>query len=31
MTGRLPSLADGSTAMLLERVANDFRFKPGAI
>jgi len=25
------SLADGSTAMLLERVANDFRFKPGAI
>lgn len=24
------SLADGSTAMLLERVANDFRFKPGA-
>lgn len=25
------SLADGSTAMLLERVAHDFRFKPGAI
>ncbi len=25
------SLADGSTAMLLERVANDHRFKPGAI
>jgi alkylation response protein AidB-like acyl-CoA dehydrogenase len=24
------SLADGSTAMLLERVAQDFRFKPGA-
>lgn len=24
------SLADGSTAMLLERVANEFRFKPGA-
>lgn len=24
------SLADGSTAMLLERVAKDFRFKPGA-
>lgn len=24
------SLADGSTAMLLERVANDLRFKPGA-
>ncbi|CAN1523345.1 CaiA Acyl-CoA dehydrogenases [Burkholderiaceae bacterium] len=24
------SLADGSTAMLLERVANDYRFKPGA-
>jgi alkylation response protein AidB-like acyl-CoA dehydrogenase len=25
------SLADGSTAMLLERLANDFRLKPGAI
>lgn len=25
------SLADGSTAMLLERVAHDFRFKPGAL
>jgi alkylation response protein AidB-like acyl-CoA dehydrogenase len=25
------SLADGSTAMLLDRVAHDFRFKPGAI
>jgi alkylation response protein AidB-like acyl-CoA dehydrogenase len=25
------SLADGSTAMLLERVANDLRYKPGAI
>jgi len=24
------SLADGSTAMLLERVAHEFRFKPGA-
>lgn len=24
------ALADGSTAMLLERVANEFRFKPGA-
>jgi alkylation response protein AidB-like acyl-CoA dehydrogenase len=24
------ALADGSTAMLLDRVANDFRFEPGA-